>query len=249
MTTHIRFQTEILLLHGIIKNLTPLVGGDGASVVADLLYLVNYHVFETNGAWSGQWFENDIRGSIIYVNSHGGPGYHLSGIMSPQESINSDNIRDYNYPTGRQLNNGTGWPPMNSTGLPPINLLLLEVCEAGSDGSFATALYPYGNIYSPYTVENQAVHAYTVFTRSADSEASAQALVGQLVIGKSILQASTYLLANAEDLDIMCSDTNPGTNRPLSLTTDRAIYGDFATRIRNVYTGLSGNSTNWYRLL
>lgn len=119
----------------------------------------------------------------------------------------------------------------------------------GTTDVFISALMPYGNIYAPASLENQAVHAYTVYTRAADSEVAAETLVGQLANGKSILQASTYLLANAESLDILCSETEFGENRPLSLTTDRNIGGDVATRIKNVYTGFTGDSSNWFHLL
>ena len=224
-------------------------GGNGVSVAAQKLGSMNYQTQSFTNHWTVEEFLERFYGSIIYVNAHGEPQLHRDGDMGSVSFIQSSSFDLLNYVAGRNQRNGYGLPPYNSTGNPPINLLSLDCCNTGDDNTASSALLPFYNVYSSTACEDQAVHTYSVFTRLGDSEAMARIIYDQLQAGKSILQASTYLIVHAEDEDIKCSDDDPGPYRFMSLTTDRAILGDISAKIKNAYDGSTAQSMEWFRVV
>lgn len=224
-------------------------GGDGASIAYTRFSAMKYASSYHNGGWSDSYFVGLLWGSVLYVNTHGSPGSHSGGYPSAGSIKALPTEGAFDYLSFRTEHNGNGLPPYNSTELPSINLSLNECCNCGDDDQFLSTLLPFANYYIDYW-ENQAVHAYSVFTLVGSGEAMADVQTKVLASGGSVLQMKVEMALSAVDEQIYCSDERDGDVRPMNQLSDQVILGDHYARAKNVYIpGYGGTSEAWYRTI
>lgn len=238
---------------------------NGQVVASDNLNAMGYFTAgPIEGDWTNQQFANCLRVPVVYVNSHGDGSTITAGNFPAYEPDDMDPYVvwfGFNGPssvdveTSRTFWNSTGIPPFNDPvsqfpeygSNPPVNLTFLETCNGGDYGSFLTFNVPYTNLYVYPMLENQAVHAYTVYTRAIDSCDMAYVLFGWLAEGYTIQVASTTLQYTS---GISCKDEESDWWwRPMNLPTDRVIHGDPFARLSTVYDPTTHNPTGFSRPL
>lgn len=145
----------------------------------------------------------------------------------------------YAFLPARVEANGSGLPPYNSTGLPPINLAFLDTCSSGSDNLFAEGLlYPQGNVYTGGPLdfpEDQCEVGFQITALFDNCDGYNQAFWGALADGWDADTARRQLFSAYQ-----------GANKPNDPETLVHVWGDWATRLKGVYTGFLGQETRWY---
>lgn len=211
------------------------IGWTASQMLSDLepctLFLAHSHGNENN-FWSDHndyWYH--------YPNAYPYDQSHLSEAIWPLPALNRTNV----VKPHREQANGTGLPPFN-TGTPPINLAFLKYCHSGDANDFAEAfLYPGGNAYTGYSSfpEDQSLCGYAVSVDTTDSEPVASVFFDALYSGYTVHQSRIALYYSC------------GTDNANVYEGYLRVYGDFHTRLKGVYTGLSETNpvTAWWRKL
>ncbi len=213
------------------------------------------------------WDSTDIASAlydaaIYYVSSHGHAGsYHETDLnlgAGAMESVYSDTVVP-NYLVMRMFANGSGLPPYNDTYSPPVSFSMLDFCTSGFSNAFSTLLFPYENHYGGWTVD-QAVWTWNGYTRLVMTQNDVWHVFSRMKNGKTawkaryefLLQMNSPSATVNRPVDIIPWDDpggESGTYRRVLYENDCPIWGDWHTKIKNVYTGHSGPvlPPGWYR--
>lgn len=231
----------------------------GLSHVADRLTPMNYRI--SHRITQLGWDKNDMFDSladcnVLYIHTHGNEAkfwtdkndywysYPNPPLISPENAYPSSTSGDANgfvlLPT-RQYAIGEGFPPINSGNVPSINLAFIQTCESGRTNSFAEAfLWPYRNYFTQgYLLpENQAELGYEIPFERDQVEDVTKAFWDFVLRGKSVYEARA-----------MAYEVYSGSNKPGSAPEFLRVWGDFATRLKTVYTGsyVTFGTGAWFR--
>jgi hypothetical protein len=240
----------------------------GANGVLEL----SWHVGPFNGY---EWLEIQHEGwdasaiatemddaAVYYISSHGHQGYYHETDLDLGEGVMETVYATYahpNYLVWRMFANGSGLPPFNSTWAPPVTFAMLDFCTSGFSNAFSTILFPYAGHYGGWT-RDQAVWTWNGWTRLIMTQNHVWHVFGRMKDGKTAWKARRDFLLQMNHpsgdlnrpVDIIPWDDpleDQGTFRRVLYESDCPIWGDWHTKIKDVYTGHSGPVLypGWFR--
>jgi hypothetical protein len=225
---------------------------DPQPTVLGFMQSKNYIIWMEGGSsWdSSDYFMEMYDANVVHFSGHGLPMWHSAPVGT--------GIVHTAYLTERELDTGTGLPPFNSTDCPSVNFIHLQACNCGDTSNFKSALYPYYMGWGGQYLENQALLAYTCYTRVADRIKNAHLVWERLSQGWTIRAVwdrikNEYLPGNAYGIEM--SDNGDGDFREMLIEDLSLICGpdNGAMRLKTVYTGdhapPMSKTTPWFWVL